>query len=139
MIIKKIDPEPWSRISENVHRACFGTYLPISRNRIDYALLVIDGKLDVPLGYVTVRETDEKTAYWQFGGAFPGPKGTARVFRGYMALLDWMRASRYELVTMKIVNTNTSMLRMALKAGFQIVGTKIHGGHTLVECEKEMH
>lgn len=123
MRIEKIGREDWKVLSAHAHLSCFGEQKPAYFDRIDYALLAIDEKRDEPMGYVTVREIDYQTAYWQFGGAFPTIKQTLQVYTTYLAALKWM-SSRYKRIYTYIENTNTTMLRIAMKAGFRIVGIR---------------
>lgn len=84
------------------------------------------------MGFITVRELSSKNIYWQFGGAFPGTKGTLHCYQAYEAGKEWC-ARRYETVTTFIENKNIVMLKFAMKLGFVISGIKQSFGKTLVE------
>lgn len=130
MIVDQIFPEDWVEQSEDAHAIVFGTRKPSEWDRLDFVLVVGDGR--TPFGYVTCREHDAKTLYWQFGGAFPETRHTSRSFHGYMAFVEWCKP-RYDHVSTLIENDNLVMLKMAMKVGFRIVGVKSFKGKVLLE------
>ena len=135
----RVDPlstTAWETMSENAHKIAFGKVKPASLDRIDFALLAVDQESDRPLGYVTCREHDAETLYWQFGGALPGTRGTVNSWGTYLALIDWC-SSRYRRLTTLIENKNVVMLKMAMKAGFLINGIRYSSDSILVELVKE--
>jgi len=128
--VKKLLPNEWALFSENAHKICFNELKPQSFDRIDFALLgVLDG---VPSGYVTCREYDHETLYWQFGGAFPGTRTTIRSWETYEALTDFCRG-KYKRITTLIENTNTVMLKFAAKMGYRIIGIRSYKDSILLE------
>lgn len=130
--IEKIDVETWKKnFSENAHKIAFSEIWDRNRERIDYALLAISDK-DVPLGYMTCRELDEKAVYWQYGGAFPSVEKSIYALPCYKAMRDW-HLERYEHIGTLIENTNAPMLKMAQKVGFLITGIRYFGGKILLE------
>lgn len=131
MKIERITPENWRILSEHAHLTVFGLRKPASMDRIDFALLGID-ETSTPMAYVTCRELDSKSLYWQFGGAFPGTRGTLKTYRVFQAFLDWV-APRYERVGMLIENSNLPMLKMAMKIGYRVVGIRHFHGTILLE------
>jgi hypothetical protein len=131
LIVDCVSKSDWAVLSEHAHRAVFSEVKPAAVDRIDFALLVRDHS-GPPHGYVTCREHDAETLYWQFGGAFPGTKDTAKSFRSYTALVEWCKP-RYKRLTTIIENSNTVMLKMAMKVGFKIVGIRFHQGSVLIE------
>lgn len=128
--IELLTREQWRPLSENAHLICFSESKPVEMDRIDFALLVKRGSQ--LLGYCTCRETDSKTLYWQYGGAFPGAKGTSLSLPGYIGLVWWTK-QRYDRVSTFIENNNLVMLKMAMKVGFRIIGIKTFDGRILVE------
>lgn len=84
------------------------------------------------MGYLTCRETDAHTLYWQYGGAFPGTIKSSMTWIGYQAFALWCK-QRYKRVVTYIENKNTVMLKMAMKIGFVIQGIKVFDGHILLE------
>lgn len=119
--VVKFSAHDWKQYSENAHMIAFNEIKSRDFDRIDFALLVVNENR--PLGYVTCRETNAESVYWQFGGSFPGTKDTAITFRGYQVFIDWTKA-RYKRISTLIRNDNTVMLKMAMKVGFRIVGIK---------------
>lgn len=131
MIVELVDAETWKKeFSEAAHKIAFKELKPASWDRIDYALLAIDG--DVAAGYVTCRELDSESVYWQYGGAMPGTRDTIKSFRAYEAFVQWHK-SRYKRVATYIENTNTVMLKMAMRVGFRITGVRNYQGSILLE------
>jgi hypothetical protein len=128
--IKKLNKEQWNELSEKAHSICFNEHKPSEWDRIDFAL--VGDNFGIPMGYITCRETDAKTLYWQFGGAFPSSKETVWCFHTYQKFVDFCR-SDYERITTLIENTNTVMLKMAMKVGFRIVGIRYFKGSVLLE------
>lgn len=130
--ISQLDPDQWSVFSEDAHRACFSEYRPAYKDRIDYALLAHDPYTRGILGYVTIRELDDESAYWQYGGAFPSIAKGTYVLRTYLKFVEFM-SNRYKRVSTLVENTNVSYLKLAMKAGFRIIGTRNFKGIVLVE------
>jgi RimJ/RimL family protein N-acetyltransferase len=131
MRVEQLSAEEWSSLSEDAHRVVFGSVKPASLDRIDFALLVVDEE-HTPMGYVTCREWDRDTLYWQFGGMFPGTKETIHSFAVFQALIAWCRP-RYQRLTALVENSNTPMLKMAMKVGYRITGVRTFQGSVLLE------
>lgn len=131
MRVERFEKEAWKKFAESAHLICFKENRPLGLDRIDFALLAITDS-NTPAGYVTCRETDRDSAYWQFGGAFPSIKGTALSYRAYESFLGWMM-SRYLRVYTLIKNDNKPMLRMAASVNFKIVGIKLFHEEVLLE------
>lgn len=125
-----LSKDEWKPLSENAHLICFGKHKPVDLERIDFVLMVRHGKQAV--GYVTCRELDGDTLYWQFGGAFPGSKGTVLSPKGIDAFLEWCRRY-YKRVSFLVENTNQPMLKMAMRSGFKIMGVRVFGQSVLLE------
>lgn len=132
ILVKALSPKEWAPLSENAHRAVFSEIKPPNWDRIDYALLGVDAESNTVLAYLTAREMDPKTVYWQFGGAFPSCRGTIQSFRTYEAFVAWAR-ERYENVFTLIRNDNLAMLKAAMKVGFRIVGVRNFKGEIYTE------
>jgi hypothetical protein len=130
--VEKLSAQQWQYFSEDAHKIAFGELKPASLDRIDYALLAVCERDDKPTGYVTCRELDADSVYWQFGGAMPGAKETVKSFRTYEAFVGWHR-SHYKRVSTFIENENTPMLKMAMKVGFRVVGIRNFKGSILLE------
>lgn len=126
----KFSAHDWKQYSEDAHKIAFSAHKPREWDRIDFALLVVTD--EQPMGYVTCREHDAHTLYWQFGGAFPGTKDTILSFRAYQAFIDFCKPRYHRIVTL-IENKNTVMLKMAMKVGFNIVGIRTFKGDILLE------
>lgn len=132
--VKKLSPEEWLILSEDAHLIAFNEKRPGDMDRIDYALMVEDE--GIPCGYLTARELDKESVYWQYGGAFPGTRSTSRVVLVYEALINWT-LERYERITTLVENTNVKYLKLAMHGGFRIIGCRMFGGQVLVELLNE--
>lgn len=129
--VKKITKQEWAVMSDKAHLICFSENRPSDMDRIDFALLNV--RNGSPLNYCTVRELDKESCYWQYGGAFPNSKGTGTSFYSYKRNAEWCFNSGYKRITTYIENTNLPMIKIALKVGFKIIGTRFFKGYVLVE------
>jgi hypothetical protein len=130
IVVDYAGPKEWKNLSEKAHLIAFSETKPSEWDRIDFALLVRRG--EQAMGYVTCREHDHETLYWQYGGAFPGTKESSLTFAGYKAFVSWSQ-KKYKRITTLIENNNVVMLKMAMKVGFRIVGVRLFRGHVLLE------
>lgn len=128
--IVKLTSREWREYGENAHKIAFSELRPKEMERISYALLAVDEEKSI--GYFTIIEMDAETAYLQFGGSFPGTRGTALVFHAYRDGIKWC-SDRYKYLKTSIKNDNISMLKLAMKVGFKIVGIKMQNGNVLLE------
>lgn len=130
-----VNKEDWKQsFSRYAHEAAFGKIRDPEHERIDYALLAINGA--VPVGYATVRELDRDTAYWPYGGVFPQWHGTPvsnKVFETCLCKQGTLTKRLRFLVERK----NFPMLRIALKKEFLVTGLRVSGEDVFVELEKE--
>lgn len=88
------------------------------------------------MGYVTVRELDEKTAYIGYGGVFPAFQrsyGAVGVYRLGMSYVG----ERYERASTLIQNTNIPMLKLAMKFGWLIKGMRVFENDIFLEHQIE--
>jgi hypothetical protein len=125
-----LSKEQWKSFSDQAHLLCFNETGFSDIERCDYALLVV--KDDVPLMYATIREHDSVTAYMSHGGAFPSAKGTASSYRAFELIMGFLKRNN-EVVAMRVLNTNTPMLKFAMKAGFIIDGISYHKNKVYLE------
>lgn len=131
--IHRLSPVQWSLLSEQAHLVCFKEISHCKDERIDYALVAEDeNNVGTPAGYMTCRELDSRTVYWQFGGTFPGTKGTLKSLQAYKAAIDWHRG-KYKTVFTLVENTNRPMLKFAAHVGFVIQGIRLFEGRILLE------
>lgn len=135
ILTRKILRDDWSEHAEAAHKAMFDRIRRASTDRSDYTIFAYTP--DEPLGYVTVRELDSESVYWQFGGAFPHKQKTINVLPIFRALLDAQLVLGAKRVTNLIVNENIAYIKLCLHCGFKIIGTRYYGGDVLVELMKE--
>lgn len=134
--VLEISKTEWAKCSEDAHRAVFNKVKPGHFDRIDYALLAVLEETDQPVGFVTVREVDHETVYWQFGGGFSWARKSILMGRTYDALLEAQSRKSKRMVTY-IENENVPMLRLALSRGLRICGLRSLKESALVEFVKE--
>ena len=128
--IEQLTREEWATLSEDAHKIAFSEIRPTSMDRVDYALLGVDDDTLQPHAYVTVRELDSESVYWQFGGAVGGsPISTVRA---YERAIDWS-LDRYKRVTTLVESGNVRMLKLAMSVGFRIIGCRTFKGTVLCE------
>lgn len=104
--------------------------------RPDFTLIVED--LNGICGFVTCIEIDSETLYWQFGGALHEIKKSLKVKAAYVALIKKSKDLGFKRIQTKIENTNVSMLKLALKFGFIVVGVFISRNKVYLELNKEL-
>lgn len=109
----------WKLISLEAKKAVFGWDTAPEDEECDYAFF-FTMEDDTPLGFVTVKDRGEG-AYLQFGGMFDVHKGTPYAMRMFECVLRSLQ-EKTKVITMKVKNTNTPMLRLALKCDFIPVG-----------------
>lgn len=131
MTVLNISPVEWKGLAEDAHLVCFGERRDASLDRIDFALMTTDG--EKPIAYMTCKELDGETVYLQYGGSFPESQGTTASFRSYMDMLGHLKSRGYKRAGTYIENTNRSMLKFALKAGWTITGLRTFEGAVLLE------
>lgn len=123
-------PEEWSKFAADAHLVVFGEHRPPDLNRIDFAVLTVDN--GVPMTFMTAREFDAESIYMQYGGSFPTALGTLRSYKSYdMIVSDFL--SKYKRVTTLVENTNTPMLKFAMKRGLRIIGMRTFKGTIFLE------
>lgn len=130
MVVNKLSQSEWMQYAEEAHRICFNESGYKALETADFALLVTED--DKLICYTTIKINDAETCYMQWGGAFPDSKGTVSSFKGYLQMIDKLK-SEYKYITTRIENTNTPMLKFAMKAGFLICGVRSFKGAVLLE------
>lgn len=113
-------PEQWYAYAESAHLLVFKKERAAWLDRISFALLA--RRRDEVIGWVTCREFDGETLYWQFGGALDEQRGLAAV-HGFRAFLDYTR-DRYKRCTTFVSNENIGYLHLLMKTGFRIIGSR---------------
>lgn len=132
MRIVALTKEQWALLSEKAHLVVFNENKPVAMERIDYALLA-EGEDGLPESYATCREIDAETVYWQYGGSFPGTRGTINSLRNFNGFIRYAKEFGYKRICYYVENTNAPMLKLAAKTGFLITGVRNYKGHVLVE------
>lgn len=133
--IEKLLPEEWKLLSEQAHLAMFSESRSSEMDRIDYALIITDEEKKL-CGYLTARELDQDSVYWQYGGAFPGTHSSKKAFDVYGELILWAKR-HYKRITTLVKNSNVRYLKLAMHFGFRIIGCRFFNGEVLVELLNE--
>lgn len=133
MRVVRVEKEEWKEVSEDVHAVVFSEKKPVSTERIDFALVVETDHASAPLAYATCRELDSESLYFQYGGSFPGTKGTVLSLSCMRALLEWAQANGYRRVAFLVENTNLPMLKMGMRVGAFIRGVRVFQHSVLLE------
>jgi hypothetical protein len=129
VIVERFNQTEWRELSSEAHMACFAETRPNSVDRIDFALMTAD---EVgPIAYMTLREIDSETVYLQYGGSFR--PNSVSSFRSYTIMLNRLKELGYKAGLTYIENTNTAMLKFALKVGWLITGVRTYKGLVLTE------
>lgn len=132
MKIEFIDKTTWVKdFSEAAHLLTFRMLKPASWDRIDFAMLAVDDDGSY-LGYAVCSERDSSTLFWQFGGLLPGSKSEGRAKEVMKCLLECARA-KYTRLGFLVENDNLPMMKVAMDAGFRIVGLRSFKGFILLE------
>ncbi len=135
--VERIEAFIWEQnFAADARRAVFSERLPPGFDRIDFALLLINARDVVAVGYMTCRELDAKTVYLKHGGAFTPGEKQPWLQRGFTLCLDKLLA-QYETITTLVENTNRPYLKMAIATGFIPIGMRTFKGTTLVELSLE--
>lgn len=136
MRVVQIAKEKWGELSEKAHLIVFNEIKKPENERIDFALLV-ESSSGVPMQYATCRELDSESVYFQYGGSFPGTKGSISSLRCMEKIIEWAEFAGYRRIAFLVENTNEAMLKLAMRCGFLIVGLRTFKGLILLEHVKE--
>lgn len=135
-MVKQVDSGYWkANMSKDSHVVAFGEYRPPDIDRSDFVIIAID-QLDKYSGYITCKEMDSKSLYWQFGGPMPNYRGTIHVINILHSAMHWCR-ERYSRINTKVESTNLAMIKMHMKVGFLITGSTIFDGKVFLEMAQE--
>jgi hypothetical protein len=136
MRVVLIGKEDWVEIAEKAHLIVFNEVKKPEMDRIDFALLV-ENDGGIPMQYATCKELDAESLYFQYGGSFPGTKGSPKSLHCMERILDWAEFAGYRRIAFLVENTNEPMLKLALRCGFLITGIRNFKGSILLEHTRE--
>jgi RimJ/RimL family protein N-acetyltransferase len=133
--IVKLDAGQWDDICSSTLKYSFGYEWPKGKTRADFAIIVQDKTTQTPYGYASIIELDSESVFLEHGGNFKSTISTSFTFRGYSMIIDYLK-EKYRNLSTRILNTNTAMLKMALKAGFIVTGVyRDHLGDLFVNLD----
>lgn len=135
MHVEKYSAIEWTTMGEYAHRYCFNENRPAEMNRIDYALLAVED--GVPLAYLTARELDNESVYWQYGGALKSSEKSVKVLKAYQMFIETMKKGGMKRISTLIQNNNLPMLKMAMHCGFRIIGVRLFKNEIFCELLNE--
>lgn len=118
--ILKYSPDEWREYADSAHKLVFKKNRDPLLDRISFALLAHNDESAV--AYVTCRELDAKSLYWQFGGVLDEFRGFNAV-KCFRAFFDYC-SSRYERITALVKNDNVNCLHLMMKYGFRAIGMR---------------
>jgi hypothetical protein len=119
---------------ENLHSTTFEYFKPGDDFRVDggYLAKEDDGKIS---GYILYRIISKAVVDVAYGGVDRAHRGFKTLKN--MSLLIKELFSKYELITMMVMNKNTRMLKLCMELDFDIIGTKLFkNGQLYVLLEK---
>ena len=131
MRLTRLSKDQWDEFSQHIHLKVFNENLLPVRTRFDYALLcIIDEEV---ASYSTIREVSDDAVYWQHSGCLPKYRNSSVAFKSYLMGLEYCLEAGAENITHMIANTNLVAIRIALKVGFLVVGTRTYDGTTYLD------
>ncbi len=131
--ITKHSAEEWKQISEDAFSLVFNEFRPFGMNRIDYALVAVETDSDEICGFITCKELDGETVYWQHGGALPKYQKRIEVYRVFLQFLEWSRNHGHTKILTYVKNDNTAMLKFYMSLEAKIIGVKYINGEIFLE------
>ena len=129
--LTKLTPDEWVKMSEIAHEAMFSTLKDSKLERIDAALLGISEQ-NVAVAYVTIKELDSETCYWQYGGVFGPHRGKEHINEFMDAIIAYGK-EHYKRIGFRVESDNWAMLRVATRYHIPITGIRVFKGKVLVE------
>ena len=132
--IVKLSKDEWATFSQDAHRAVFDEIRPAFMDRIDYALIFDVGGQSI--GFATIRELDNESAYIQFGGKYDGVC-TPHLAVEAISMLTEKLLTQYERITCLVRNDNIRFLKIALHVGMKAVGCRTFKNEIFLEMLKE--
>jgi hypothetical protein len=139
MRVVLISREDWLRdFARNAHLAVFDEDTSFEEGSFTTTMLVIDEKTDTPIIYMTYHEVPQGGVFVEYGGSFPPFRSSPKVYRAFNFANDWFRSNGYKRVGMITRNTNTAMNKLAIHAGYLVVGMQFQKGKFYLEHNKAL-
>jgi hypothetical protein len=135
--VVQIMSEKWAELSERAHLIVFNELKKPEMDRLDFALLV-ESASGEPMQYAECRELAKGSLFLQYGGSFPGTKGSIKSVRCLEEIIEWCEFASYKRISFLVENTNEAMLKLAMRMGFLITGIRMHKGNVLLEHVLEL-
>jgi hypothetical protein len=133
--VRQLTPEEWYRYAEEAHKAVFKKQRNPWIDRISFAWVTYDeGGV---IGYVTCKETDAESLYWQYGGSIDERRGYISV-KSFEAILGKAK-DKYRRLSTLVENDNVNYLHLCMKYGFRVIGLRVFEGKILLELFLEFN
>lgn len=136
MKVVVFDKSEWDKYAEKAHLICFKSHYENKYNKYDFAIIVESDSGEI-LSYTTIVDISEDECYMKHGGAFPSSKGTTASFATYLETLGYLK-SKYKKITTLIENKNHTMIKFAMKVGFNATGIRYYDNSILIEHTLEV-
>ena len=134
-VIEKHSYSFWQSFAKKAHYVVFGEDREDSLNRYNFVITArLKGELTA---YFTAHEMDSETMYIQHGGAFPNNEKTIYVYQGFNEMVSFC-LKEYKRVSMKVENTNQSMLKLAIASNLLVCGFSVFKDKKFVELIREV-
>jgi len=125
--------DEWQEYSKQFHALVFNNSDFSDIENIDFACVVFDK--DTAIGFSTMRVLDKYHVYMQYGGTLD--KSNYTNLKGYLKLIEALKDNFLNITTL-IENNNKSMIKLAMKAGFEIIGIRYKKGSIYLEHSIEV-
>lgn len=122
-IIPKVD---WEHIREAIHHDVFGNEFLDEYHAYHFVVAVTD-KDNQLVSYSQVKELDGESAYMTFGGTVSKHRNQGSGYVNFGAMVDMLKG-KYKYVGVTTKTTNIGMIKLALNAGFVIIGMRSING-----------
>lgn len=122
-IISKIS---WEPLRDKVHQDCFGKDFLDDYKAYHFVVAVKDEAGEI-VSYTQVKELDGESAYMTFGGTVAKHRNQGSGYKNFGAMVNVLK-QKYKFVGVTTKTTNVGMIKLALNAGFLIIGMRLING-----------
>jgi hypothetical protein len=124
--VERLSKDEWMGEAIKCHTDLFSDEGLDESLNLNFAVVLKDEN-NVINHYLTVQEIDSETAHIPYGGSLAQWRNLGRGPEGFIMMLNELKRN-YKRATFWTKFTNRPMIMLALKVGFQIIGTReAHG------------
>lgn len=131
--LKFYSKSEWLEYSKQFHALVFDNSDFSEIENIDFACVMFDE--DKAIGFATMRILDKYHVYMQYGGSLDKTNYTN--LKGYLKVIEALKENFLNITTL-IENNNKTMIKFAMKAGFEIIGIRYKKGSIYLEHSIEV-